>query len=212
MGNCHALEFFGSLASNNPNERSTKFYADGTNDFSDLDARFILSYAEPEMNLLDVACGPGLILNKIVHKLRRIVAIDKFPEFTDCIACKDLIEIVHCDIRHFETQERFDLITMFGVMHYFTKDEATGIYTQYQKLLAPHGKLVIKNQFGVDDDVVVDGFSEELQKKYFAEYRSIQAEVQLLKNIGFNSVEVTDIYPPECNRWDNTHYYAIVAD
>lgn len=212
MGNRNALEFFGTLASNNPNERSTKFYADGTNDFTDLDARFILSNTRPETTLLDVACGSGLILNKIVHNFKRIVAIDKFSEFTDCMACKDLIEVVHCDIQHFETQERFDVITLFGIMQYFTRSEATAIYTQYKKFLAPDGKFIIKNQFGVDGDVVVDGFSQELQKNYFSEYRSIEAEVQLLKSLGFNAVEVTDIYPPECNRWDNTHYFAIVAE
>ena len=60
-------------------------------------------------------------------------------------------------------------------------------------------------------EVLVDNFSEELQKNYYANYRQVDSEISLLKDAGFNKVEKHDIYPPRCNKWDNTHYYALVA-
>lgn len=74
------------------------------------------------------------------------------------------------------------------------------------------GKIIIKNQFGVRDDVVVEGYSEEQHSNYFAQYRFIDKEVVNLSNIGYQNISVMDIYPPECNRWENTHFYAIVAE
>ena len=32
------------------------------------------------------------------------------------------------------------------------------------------------------------------------------------KEIGFKNIEKFDIYPPEANRWNNTHFYAIIAE
>ncbi len=40
----------------------------------------------------------------------------------------------------------------------------------------------------------------------------IEKEIELLKNIGFKNIETFDIYPPEANRWNNTHFYAIVGE
>ena len=72
--------------------------------------------------------------------------------------------------------------------------------------------MIVKNQFGLHEDVTVDGFSEELQENYFSQYRYIDKEIRLLREVGFNNIEVVDIYPKECNRWDNTHFYALVAE
>ena len=73
------------------------------------------------------------------------------------------------------------------------------------------GKIIIKNQFGIEQDVTVEGYSQEQKTEYYAQYRQINKEVSILSNIGYKNIEVFDIYPPECNRWQNTHFYAIVG-
>lgn len=97
-------------------------------------------------------------------------------------------------------------------MHYFNRDEAARIYVKYHSLLRDRGKFIIKNQFGVNEDVTVQGYSEELKQNYFAQYRSIETETTILKQAGFSHFEVVDIYPPEFNRWQNTHFYALIAE
>jgi hypothetical protein len=112
----------------------------------------------------------------------------------------------------FNSTDVFDLVTIFGTMHYFSEREAVEIYTKYYPYLKEKGKLIVKNQFGVSEDVIVEGYSEEQKANYFACYRHIKKEQKILETIGYKNVEVHDIYPPECNRWDNTHFYAIVAE
>jgi len=55
-------------------------------------------------------------------------------------------------------------------------------------------------------------FFKELQSYYFSYYRDLEKEKELLKEIGFKIKQVVDIYPKEYNRWNNTHFYAIVCE
>jgi len=55
-------------------------------------------------------------------------------------------------------------------------------------------------------------FFKELQSYYFSYNRDLEKEKKLLKEIDFKIKQVVDIYPKEYNRWDNTHFYAIVCE
>ena len=73
--------------------------------------------------------------------------------------------------------------------------------------------VIVKNQFGINKDVTIGGgYSLELESEYITQYRFIDKEINMLYQAGFQSVQCCDIYPPEANRWDNTHFYALVAE
>lgn len=210
MNNKNALKFFENMsikAKDNPN--CVKL-AHNT-DFTDIDADLILGYANYDTSILDIGTGTGLIVNKIYDKVKSINCLEPFKEFTQYIVKSPNISIINDSIFEFKTNKQFDLITIFGSMHYFNREEAEKIYNIVYPLLNKGGKLIIKNQFGVDEDVIVSGYSEEQKTNYFASYRHINKEVALLESLGYKNTEVIDIYPPEANRWDNTHFYAIVA-
>lgn len=211
MKNEDALMFFTNLAEQNPNEKTVKISKNACSDFSQIDADFIMKFANIKTSILDLASGSGLIVNKIFGKVKNVVAVEAFKEFSKFIKITNNICIINEDVRFYETIEKFDLVTMFGIVQYFNEEEIIQLYKKYTKYLKKNGKLIIKNQFGVKEDVLVEGFSEELQKNYYSEYRHINKETEILKNIGFKNIEVIDIYPPECNRWENTHFYSIVA-
>lgn len=212
MENKSALLFFENMAKNNPDEKSVKISKNGISDFSQLDADFIMKYASKSTRILDLASGSGLIINKIHDKVNHITAVEAFKEFSQFIKKVSNIEIINKDIRFFDTKANFDLINFFGIVQYFNESEVIEIYKKYKNYLSKSGKIIIKNQFGVKEDVIVEGFSYELQTNYYSNYRYINKEVNILKDIGYKNIKVIDIYPPECNRWDNTHFYAIVAD
>lgn len=100
---------------------------------------------------------------------------------------------------------------MFGIVQYFNESEIIKIYEKYFNNLKENGTTIIKNQFGVNEDVLVSGYSKELKKNYYSQYRHIDKEVKILENIGYKNIEVIDICPPQCNRWENTHFWAIVC-
>jgi hypothetical protein len=140
-----------------------------------------------------------------------IVAVEKYPEFSEFITKSNRITVINEDLITFNTDQVFDLVSIFGVMNFFNIDEATSIYTKVLNFLHDDGSLIIKHQMGVDEDIVVTGYSEELGTDYYSEYRQVDNEIKLLTSIGFANIEKIDIYPEEYNRWDNTHFYALIC-
>ena len=209
MDNKKSLTYWKSKAESNPTIKASK--VSDINDFSDYDRDFILKYADKNTAILDLAAGTGITLNKYYDKVKSITAVEKFSQFSDFIVKAPNVAVLNADIVDFVPESKYDLILMFGVTHYFNLEESAFLYTKYKQFLNDNGKLIIKHQFGINEDVTVEGYSEELKCNYYSQYRQIDSEVALLKNIGFTSVNYTDIYPKECNRWENTHFYAIVA-
>jgi cyclopropane fatty-acyl-phospholipid synthase-like methyltransferase len=122
------------------------------------------------------------------------------------------IELINENIFDFNAKLKFDSITIFGFAHYLNRDEAHELYARSYSWLKKCGKIIVKNQFGANEDVTVSGYSEELKSTYFAQYRHLNTEMQLLIKSNFVDIEIFDMYPPESNRWENTHFFAITAD
>lgn len=209
MDNKETMKYWAKIADNKPTEKSVK--VNPINDYSEYDANFISNYVNKHTNLLDLASGSGLIVNKIQPLVKSITAVEKFSQFSDYITKATNVTVINDDILQYSTTQYFDVITLFGVVQYFSEKEVSGLYNKCRKLLVKNGKTIIKNQFGVSEKVVVSGYSDELKTEYFSEYRHVEKEILLLYDSGFSCVEKIDIYPPECNRWANTHFYALVA-
>lgn len=209
MDNNKSLIFFSKLAQGNTSKKDVKI--NKFNDHTDIDAEFILKYSNHDTTILDLASGSGLIINKIYKKVKHITAVEKFTEFSKFIIKSDAITIINEDISKLKIKNKYDLITMFGIVQYFNTLEIRDIYKKYLKNLNIGGKLIIKNQFGLNKDIIIDGYSEELKTNYYSEYRFIKNEINILLELGITKVEKYDIYPNEFNRWNNTHFYALVA-
>jgi len=209
--NTSALQFYEQLA-NKPNNNPNSVKLAHNTDYTDIDAEFILKYVDNNSEVLDLGSGSGLIVNRIYNKIKSIDCVEFFEEFTQFIAKKDNINIINKNILDFDTDKKYDVVSLFGIIQYFSTEESIKIYKNCYKYLKPNGKIIIKNQFGVSEDVTVFGYSEEQKADYFSEYRHIDKEVKILESLGFKNIETFDIYPPEANRWDNTHFYAIVAN
>ncbi len=203
-----ALGFFKELAKS-PKQESVKLAAN--TDYSDLDSKFILKYANQQSSLLDLGSGSGLIVNRLYPFVNSITCIECIEPFTQFIHKSKNITIEHCDLLKFESDRKFDIITAFGVMHYMNEQESIKIYSKYREFLKPNGKFIIKNQFGIKETINVSGYSEEQKRDYYSQYRYIEWEKQTLQDLDFQSIEICDYYPKEANRWENTHFYAIVA-
>lgn len=181
-------------------------------DLTDYDADFILQYTKANDEILDLGTGTGLIVNKIYDKVRAIDCIEPFDGLSRHIVKSSNIRVFSSNIFNFKTSKKYDLITIFGTMHYFNTEEAVLVYKKYFNYLKDNGRIIIKNQFGVERDVIVQGFSEEQNTDYYAHYRHLDREIEILKDIGFKNTEKFDIYPKEANRWENTHFWAITGE
>ncbi|MCV3395191.1 class I SAM-dependent methyltransferase [Campylobacter lari] len=209
INNDNVLSFYANMAKTTNNAQSVKL-ANNT-DYTDIDANFILKYSSKSSKILDLGSGTGLIVNKVYDKISHIDCVEFYKEFSKFIVKSPNINVYNQLLQDFCIEKKYDLITAFGVMHHFNEQEAIKLYKKYFSYLKKDGKMIIKNQFGLKEDVIVNGYSQEQNTNYYAHYRYIHKEINILKEIGFKDVEYYDIYPPECNRWENTHFYAIVA-
>lgn len=159
-------------------------------------------------NVLDLGCGTGIIANVIVDKVQRITAVDFIEEFVSRIK-HPKIDAICKEIMKFETNEKFDVIIIFGVFNYLEVHEVKKLCKKLQNWVKQDGIIIIKHQCGLNEDITVDNYSKKLQCKYLATYRKLTKEIMLLKN--YFNVDVKDIYPKGMNIWDNTHHYAFIC-
>lgn len=209
IDNIKSLEFFSSLASENPGPAATKLAAN--NDFSRIDASFVGKYSNSGAILCDLGSGTGSLVNKIYDKFSKVICVEPFTQFSKFIENNEKLEIVNSTFENFVPTEKFDIITAFGFLQYFNLDEAQIIYDKIAMIIKDKGILLVKNQFGVNENVEVNSWSEALNRYYFSQYRTLDQEKMILRKAGFQFVTVHDIYPAECSHWDNTHYYCLVC-
>lgn len=175
------------------------------------DVKLLQPYLTSNVHVLDLGCGHGLLGQEILAQHAVYIhAVDREPEIVSCIQISDRLTSEVADVRTYRSKQKFDLVLLFGVINsIIDADERCALYKRCAEWLKPDGKLIIKSQFGVKEDVVVDKYSEELKADYCAIYPALAAEQQLLEE--WYDVTVTDPYPPEFNPWPNTHFYAFVA-
>jgi len=209
VGNSSAVKYYDYLANKIEDPKETRNKAKDTSVF---DSELLKQFSGQDKKLLDLGSGTGLLINLIHKDFEYVVAVEKYKEFTKFIKKGNNMEILNYDLLDYvPPNNKFDVVSLFGVMNYFNKFEAKQVYQKAFDSLKKEGILVVKNQMGVAEDVLVNKFSEELQTKYFSEYRSVENEKKIMKSVGFEIVDVIDIYPPEFNRWENTHFYALIC-
>ena len=206
--NKSSIEFYKKVASNINDAVDVKLLA--KNDYTHYDIEFIKKYTNKSFTLLDLGSGTGLIINKLVDNFKSITAVELFKEFSKFIIKDKKIHIVNSNLLEFTSDNKYNIITMFGTAHYFNSDESLLIYEKVYSMLENNGTFILKNQFGIKKTKTVTS-SEELGDDYYAQYRELKFEIDRLESIGFTDIEIVDIYPKEANRWDDTHFYALVC-
>lgn len=181
-------------------------------DTSDLEIDFLKKYLNPEMEILDIGSGSGLIINKLTPFVKHITAVEKYEGFSSFIVESPKILVINADLVGFSIRKQFDVVLSFGVSQLFDLETITDIYHKLYKMTKDGGKLIIRTHCGLEQDKTVNGFSEELQTEYFAQYRQKDKEIELLKTtIGFSDIEVFDIFPDSLNVWRDTRHFIFVC-
>jgi len=208
MTNKKVIDYYNKMADkiSSPTETRNK-----AKDFSMYDIAFMKRYSSSEKILLDLGSGTGLLINNIVNDFAKIIAVEKYKKFSNFIVKNSNIQIFNQDLLDLNIENSIaDIVSLFGVMNCFNVEEATIIYKKSFDLLNKDGLLIIKNQMGIYEDVTIDGFSDELQTNYYANYRQVDKEIKMIESLGFVLMHKEDIYPKEYNRWESTHFYALV--
>ena len=180
-------------------------------DTSDLEVDFYSRYLKPSDEILDIGSGSGLITNKLIDKVKHITAVEKFEGFTKFIVDHPNMLVINADILGFKMRKTFNVTLCLGVAQCFSLEDAKDIYENLFQMTKPGGTLIVRMHCGLEKTKVVNGYSEELGTNYFAEYRQVDEEINLLKSIGFDNVEKHDILPDTLNVWEDTRHFIFVC-
>ncbi|MEM7573474.1 MAG: class I SAM-dependent methyltransferase [Bacteroidota bacterium] len=180
-------------------------------DTSDLEIDFLKNYISAASSVLDLGAGSGLITNKLVPFVGEIIAVERYEGFSRFIVDDPKIMVINAQLEEFKVRRQFDLILLTGVAQCFKKEVMAGIYQNIGEMLGPNSYFISRMHCGLQEDVIVDGWSEELQTDYFAEYRQLDKEIELIKASGMSKVETFDFLPDTINVWENTRHFYFVC-
>ena len=185
---------------------ATHFKHDDTHKY---DLSLIDKYIKPQSKVLDLGCGPCYITNKLIGKAKYIKGVDKFGGFLKY--CKTGLNFIteQSDLLDYKDKSKYNLILLIGVMFCFGDKESEKIYKKCAGLLDKSGIMIIRQQYGVKNDVIIDKYSKQIGENYYTYYRHIKKELKILRK--FFKVEVIDIFPKRLNPWPNTHHYALIC-
>jgi choline kinase len=174
------------------------------------DTALVRRHLVGDERVLDLGAGTCTLAQQLLDVAREVVAVDKFAGLLDKAPDNPKLVKVGHDAVDYKSAAPFDLILAFGLVNSLTPQEECDLYRRCYDNLVDGGCLLVKNQCGTSEEVVVDAYSAELKADYHASYPARERQRSLLAEV-FPVVEEVDIYPAELNRWSNTHFYAFVC-
>jgi cyclopropane fatty-acyl-phospholipid synthase-like methyltransferase len=177
-----------------------------------LEIEFLTNYLKKTDTIIDIGSGSGLIVNKLIGHVKSIVAVEKFEGFTKFITDHPDILVVNADLIGFKIRKQFNAALCFGVSQCFEENSMTDIYANVYSMLKEGGLFVVRMQCGIEKGKTIDGYSDELQTDYFADYRHWEREIEILEKTGFKNIKKFDIFPDSLNVWTDTRHYIFVCE
>ncbi len=158
------------------------------------------------ITILDLGSGSGDLSKAIKRPDDRLIAVDSQENFKKFFNF-DKAEFVNCDVTEFVFMEKIDLILFFGVINYLSNYEIIQVLTNIATLNNPNLQLIIKAQFALKEEHVINKFSQELDHYYSARYLHFDSFLKVLE-IFTEKYEIIE-YPPEFNIRENFVHIAI---
>ncbi len=173
------------------------------------DTAFVSNYLSKSVKLLDLGAGTCTLSSRFLNDVQEVVAVDKYAEFLKLAPDHPNLRKVSADIVGYESRDVFDVILLFGVVNFLNIDEEVSLYQSCLNMMRNTAVFLVKNQCGIKKEVIVDSYSEDLKTHYHARYPFVDDQRDRLAE--YFDVQMVDIYPPELNKWADTHFYAFIC-
>jgi SAM-dependent methyltransferase len=179
-----------------------------SNAMLDHEIAMIRSLAPSPASVLDLGSGTGELSRAVAGTDARLLAVDFAPAYARSFTAPGH-RFVASSLDAFDTDERFDLILLFGVVTSMDRDAELPLYRRMTRWLAPGGLALVKNQCSVGDEFIKTGYSPALDADYSGRYPDRAGQVARLRE-AFANVEVMP-YPEHLNAWETSVHVAFVC-
>lgn len=141
-------------------------------EFTPYDVALVAPHVADDALVLDLGCGTCALANALAERgTVRVHAVDKYAGMLEFAQQRPNLTTEVADAVSYDSSQKYDAILLFGVINSIPDAvDRHRMYTSLSKMLRPAGKLILKSQFGVSEEVVVDAFSSDLGMDYAAVY------------------------------------------
>jgi 2-polyprenyl-3-methyl-5-hydroxy-6-metoxy-1,4-benzoquinol methylase len=162
----------------------------------------------PGSKILDLGSGSGELSRNLCRESDWLTAVDLGTHYAQCFL-KNNHNFIFSNVLDYKTEEKFDIVLLFGVVTYLMPIEENDVYSKISSFLAPQGIAIIKNQCSDAESFIINEYSQKLEIDYSARYPSIAEQHQYL-SLYFSKIQILK-YPANLKRHNNsTHVMFIV--
>lgn len=164
---------------------------------------------KPHSKILDLGSGSGELSRNLCRESGWLTAVDLGTHYAQCFL-KNNHNFIASNVLDYKTEEKFDIVLLFGVVTYLMPIEEKDVYSKISSFLAPQGIAIIKNQCSDAESFIINEYSQKLEIDYSARYPSI-AEQQQNLSLYFSKIQVQK-YPANLKRHNNSKHVMFIVE
>ena len=176
----------------------------------------VMSWVNLELTtskVLDLGSGAGQWSFHFGKIAKQVTAVEYSKEMLN-LAIKeaqlnriDNIEFIYGDAQSYNSNIKFDLIWLSGLLIYMNDEECEDTIKNCSKMLDPNGSLILRDSTGYPNRYEIQNeYSASLNSTYSACYRSVKEYTEVFRKYGFKLLRDQDMFPEgsQLNKWINT--------
>lgn len=176
----------------------------------------LLDLDPDETEVLDLGCGVGRWTSALAPLCKSVKGVDFSPELLALARSEheDLghsnVELVEASVLDFDDDQDFDLVMLMGVLLHINDSDLERCVSRASAHVRDGGVLLSRESVGVEGRFeVVDEWSEALQSRYSAIYRTANTLIQAFESHGLGLRYSAPLFPDgaRLNPWPETRQW-----